>query len=450
MKKNYTDLLIEDIYALANEPIPEAIALQAKQCVLDFLGTGLAGSAMVKEKFREFLSYFSPGSKEATLIGFGGKAGLQIAALVNGYSSHITELDDGHRFCGIHLSATVIPAVLAVAEHEDLSGEDLLRGVVIGYETAIRIGRAIQPSHKERGHHVSGTGGTIGAALGIAAALRFSKEEMKAALSAGIASAVGILEVLEDDSELKPYNIGRASHDGITAAYMARAGFKGPLDMLGGKRGLFALMTEKYDPSFLSGGKKGSYGIEMIYRKPYAACRYCHAPIEAVLNLRTKHNLISENIKEIKVYTYLAAIQGHDYTDIKGITSAKMSIPYSAAAALVTGKAGLNEFLPESIKDTRTSCLTKKIKVLEDMELSALVPEKRTAIVAINTIDGQEYIERVDYPRGEPENPMSLEELEEKFISAAMYGGKTQDEAIKIIQQVWNIEKGLAQLMSML
>ena len=450
MKKNLTDFLIDDIYELTNEPIPEAVLMQAKKCLLDYLGVTLAGSAIAREKCLRYLDYFNPGQCEATVIGFKRKASLHNAVLVNGYCGHIAELDDGHRFCNVHLGATIIPAVLAVAEHEGLKGEDLLRGIIIGYETAIRLLRAIQPFHKNRGHHASGTGGTIGAAMGTASALRFSKLQMKDALSSAIASAVGFLEVLEDDSELKPYNIGRAGHDGLTAAFVARAGFKGPKDMVGGNRGFFALMSDRQDADSLNREQNGAYGIEGIYRKPYAACRHCHAPIEAALNIKTKYDIDIKDIRKINVYTYLTALLGHDYTTIQGITSAKMSIPYSVAVALSTGRAGLNEFLPEYIEDDSILALTRKVKVEEDKELTALVPDKRAAIVEITAKNGERYVERVDYPKGEPENPMTTEDIEQKFIMMSNFGGYTDKLSKNIIELVWDIENNFSALFGLL
>lgn len=450
MNKNLTDILVDDLFDLTNEAIPEPVLLQTKTCVLDFLGVALAGESLAGEKCKRYLDLFDSKQSEATVIGYNRKASLHNAAFVNGYNAHIAELDDGHRYCNVHLGATVIPAALAVAEYENLEWGDLLRGVVIGYEAAIRLGRAIQPSHKNLGFHVSGTCGTIGAAMGISAALKFSKAQMKDAISSAVANASGILEVIEDDSELKPYNIGRASLDGLTAAYVARAGIKGPNDVVGGKRGFFALMSETNDPSSLNRDPNGVYGIEMIYRKPYAACRHCHAPIEAAINLKEKHNIISSDIEAINVSTYLLAVKGHDHINIQGITSAKMSIPYSVAVAFETGKAGLNEFLPEYIDNKKISALTKKVKVIEDNELSALVPEKRAAIVEIITKSGKSYIERADYPKGEPENPMSVGDVEQKFISMATYAGKTETEAKGMIQKFWNIENDCSGLFDML
>jgi 2-methylcitrate dehydratase PrpD len=318
---NPTDILVESIYNLMNAEIPEDVILEAKKCILDFLGTAFAGAEMLKPKNLAYLEHFPNGHGTSTVIGLQKKASMHNAAFINGMNSHITELDDGQRYCYVHLGSTILPALLAVAEHENLGAGGLLRGIIMGYESAIRLGRAIQPSHKNRGYHVSGTCGTIGAATAVAAALNFSKEQMKDAISAAAASAAGMLEVLEDQSELKPFNIGRASLDGLTAAYVARAGFHGPDDILGGKRGFFALMSDQYDISGLSDEAGCEYNIKFIYRKPYAACRHCHPPIEAAINIRNRQGIRGKDVKSINVYTYKQAVFGHDHTTIQGMPS---------------------------------------------------------------------------------------------------------------------------------
>lgn len=447
---NSTDILIESLFTLMNKKIPESVLYEAQKCILDYFGNTIAGTAMLKDKILAYLDNFDRDPESVTLIAMGRKASLHNATFLNGMNSHVAELDDGHRFCGAHLGATVLPALLAVAEYEKLSGEDILRGVIIGYEAEIRLGRSIQPSHKNRGFHISGTCGTIGAAIGIAAALGFSKGKMKDALSAAANSSAGFLEALMDASELKPYNIGRASMDGLIAAFTARAGFKGPDDVLGGRRGLFAAMTDKYDPSGLSLETDFSYNIENIYRKPYAACRLCHPAIEAVMHLRSNNEIDSKDVKQINVYTFKQAVIGHDYSKIQGVSSAKMSMPFCVALALKIGKAGIQEFMPEYIEDPEILLLAEKVKVHPDDSLSALVPQKRAAIVEIITNNGKHLRDRVDYPKGEPENPLSTKELEEKFTSLAVYGGKSEEDAKQIIQQVWALEKNPAKLFDLL
>ena len=271
---NLTDTFIDTLYTLKSQPLPDEVKAETRKCLLDQVGVMIAGAALLKEQLGNYLDMFS--GDEATAIGLGRKASLQNAALVNGISGHAMDYDDGHRFCNVHLGSAVIPAVLAVAEKENKSMDDVLRGIVIGYEAAIRLGSCIQPAHRGRGFHASGTVGTIGAAMGVAALLDFDKDQMKSTLATACTSAGGILEMQENVSTLKPFNIGRATHDGITAALIVRAGFRGPEDTLEGKFGFLRAVCETYKPEVLSLENNSNYNICGSYHKPYASCRHTH------------------------------------------------------------------------------------------------------------------------------------------------------------------------------
>src|SRR5690606_5641480 len=162
----------------------------------------------------------------------------------------------------------------------------------------------------------------------------------------------------------------------------------------------------------------------------------CHSPIEASLILKEKYSLKIENIKSVHVKTYFLGVAGHEHTDIVGINSAKMSTPYSIAVALARGKAGLSEFTQETINDKDILAITQKITVVTDDELTALVPQKRAAIVSVETKEGQVVTQRIDYPKGEPENPISDDELKEKFISLMQFSGKSVEDSKSIIQVI--------------
>ena len=149
---------------------------------------------------------------------------------------------------------------------------------------------------------------------------------------------------------------------------------------------------------------------------------------------------------EVIVYTHKMAINGHDHVRIQGATSAKMSIPFSVAVSMVTGKAGMDEFTAAYTEDANVLALTEKIKVEEDPELTALVPNKRAARVLIRLKDGTSKELQIDYPKGEPENPLSEADMEEKFYSLAVFGGKTAQQADEIIAVVRDVENSLANL----
>ena len=155
------------------------------------------------------------------------------------------------------------------------------------------------------------------------------------------------------------------------------------------------------------------------------------------------HSLEWSHIKNINISTYQLAVAGHDHIEIKGITSAKLSTPFSVAVALVKGKVGIDEFTDKTIVDKDILSLTSKVSVVVDEILNDLVPAKRPAIIEITTFDDKVYTKRVDIAKGEPEVPLSEDEIQEKFISLAMYGGVTQEKALQLSSSVLTIETGL-------
>lgn len=446
MKYIRTDDFLTRVVNLLNSDNTLSVLDTARMCCIDYLGVTLAGSAILKSKENLFLeNQLSDGV--CHILGTKRLASNNIAALLNGISAHVIELDDGHRIGMLHLGAPIISALLAVAEKERISTQDFLRGIVIGYEVAIRLACAVQPGCKLKGYHATGTCGTIGAAMGIATALHFDFEQMKSAFSAATTSAAGLLEMIEGDTEMKPYNAGRAAMDGVTAAYIGKARFKAPDDALGGKRGFLKVMTDEPKIEYLTDFNGDKYMIETIYIKPYAACRHCHPSIEAALNIRQQPGFNINEIESIQVDTYKLAVAGHDHTDIKGVNSAKMSIPYSLAVALYTGKGGLDEFTETNINNMEIQAITDKVTVSDVDELTSLCPQKRVAIVTVRTKSG-DFSERVDYPKGEPENPLSQQELEEKFRGLAMYGGLTKQECNEVIDEVWKEDFNLQKIMN--
>jgi 2-methylcitrate dehydratase PrpD len=406
----------------------------ARDCLLDYLGVCFAGSKILQEKELAYLNAFSK-VEEATHIGSGCLCSIQNAALLNGISAHVIELDDGHRIGMLHLGAPIISALLAIAEKEHLSSRDLLRGIIIGYEVAIRLACCVQPECKLRGYHATGTCGTVGAAMGIAAALHFNFEQMKSAFSAATTSASGLLEMIEGDTEMKPYNAGRAAMDGVTAAYIGHARLKAPSDALGGKRGFLHAMTDHPKMDYITLFEDGHLMINSIYKKPYAACRHCHPSIEAALHIRQMKDFSIDEVECIHVETYKLAVGGHDHTDIEGVNSAKMSIPYSLAVALFTGKAGMDEFTTPFIENPEIQAITNKVKVTDREDLTMLCPQKRVAVVNVKTRHG-DFMDQVDYPKGEPENPLLREELEQKFRGLAMFGGLSAENCDAIIHEL--------------
>lgn len=446
MMQNLTEFFISEIEKGKFSILTEKVNNKARECLLDYVGVALSGTWFVEKKEQQVIQSIET-IDGAHVVGTSKSVPSGFAAMLNGISAHAIELDDGHRIGMLHLGAPIVSALLAVAEKEHISAQDFLRGIVIGYEVAIRLACAVQPGCKLKGYHATGTCGTVGAAMGIAAALHFDFEQMKSAFSAATTSAAGLLEMIEGDSEMKPYNAGRAAMDGVMAAYIGKVRFKAPEDALGGKRGFLKVMTDEPKMDYLTDFSGDKYMIETIYMKPYAACRHCHPSIEAALSIRQQPGFNINKIESIRVDTYKLAVAGHDHTEIKGVNSAKMSIPYSLAVALFTGKGGLDEFTETYINNTEIQAITDKVTVSDEDELTSLCPQKRVAVVTVKTKTG-DFTERVDYPKGEPENPLSQQELEDKFRGLAMFGGLTSTECDEVISEVWKEDFDLQKIMN--
>lgn len=416
MKQNLTDSFIDGLFA-KSQAIPDRVIHQAKKCLLDYLGVVVGGAKYLQRQHTEFFETLVKDGGECSVFGTDYKTTALHAAWLNGFSAHVLELDDGHRKGMIHLGASIVSAVLAVTEKERLAFDAVLQGVVMGYEAAVRCACALQPGHKVRGYHVSGTCGTIGSAVGIAFACGYTKEQLKSTLACAVTSAAGVLEIQEEASELKPYNLGRAAMDGLAAAQMGRLALPGPDDILGGKRGLLAVLTDTPVQSHLTDFSNEDYGIEGIYQKMYAACRHCHPAIEAAVAIRNDNNLQPEQVDRVEVHTYKLAVGGHDHQEIQGISSAKLSTPYSVALAMVKGNAGFEDFNEANLQDSDILSLTRKVCVVEDEQLTAQSPVVRGARVVVRLENGEEYGKEILYPKGEPESPISLEEIKQKALT---------------------------------
>ena len=436
---NLTDRLMDLVFGIRYEDITDNALEKLRACLIDTLGVALAGAADLKEKEERLLNLIDDGSQVVAPVGMSQKTSLAHAILVNGLSAHFLELDDGVRYGVIHPSAPLLAAMIPMATVKGVSWEQFVLGAICGYETSIRLASAMQPSHYSRGYHPTATCCTLGVAVGIAVMLGYSKAEVNDAFSAASISAAGSLKVLENVSELKPYNCAKASLMGYYAAMMAKAGFKGPEDPLSGETGFLNMMSDACDEDRLLGWD-GTYAIEKVYLKPYASCRHTHPVIEAAFLIRQEEGFDAKEISAIRVKTYKGVLGKHDFNTVYGESSARMSIPYSLAVALVTGKAGIAEFTEDYIKDPLIQRLTKMAVIEGDEELSRLVPDKRVAIVTVEQTDGKSFVNRVEYPKGEPENPLSEDELLAKFSSMTEHAGMNREQALQLFQTVMNEE----------
>ena len=419
---NISRTYFERIDEIAKREVPANVMSRARRSLLDYLAVTCAGAHFQQEKIKGYFDFAQPEPGAFLVIGTGKRVVLKEAVFLNGLNAHALDFDDGTNSGIIHLGSPIFSLLIPLAQRYGIDVEAMLKATIIGYEASYTMAVSIQPKHKALGFHATGTCGILGATLAAAYMLGFSDDERFQAFASACVAASGMLKVLDDGSELKPYNVAKTALLSLTSLQLAKAGFKGHPDPLGGYRGFMKMMSGDENTEIKSTLLNGTYAIMKSYTKPYASCRYTHPPVEAAIHLRNQYGITPEMVDAINVETYNLAVSGHDHTDIRGSYSAKMSTPYSTAVALIYGKAGLQEFGEGALNNDTITALTKKVAVKADEELSRIFPDKQSAIVTI-VASGKKYSERVDFPKGEPENPLSEEEFRSRYDDLMLYGG---------------------------
>lgn len=418
---NISREFFDRIDEIARREVPADVMSRARRSLLDYLAVTCAGASFQQAKIKNYFDFAQPEQGQFKVIGTGKSLVLKEAVFLNGLNAHALDFDDGTNSGIIHLGSPIFSLLIPLSQRYGISVEKMLRAAVIGYETSYTMAVSIQPKHKALGYHATGTCGTLGATMAACYMLDFTDEERFQAFAAACVAASGMLKVLDDGSELKPYNVAKTALLALSSLQLAKAGFKGHPDPLGGYRGFLKMMSGDEHTEIKSTLLNGTYAIMKSYTKPYASCRYTHPPVEAAIHLRNQYGLTPSMIEQVSVQTYDLAVSGHDHTDIQSAYSGKMSIPYSTAVALIYGKAGLHEFEEEVLQEATVQTLTKKVVVKADDAFSRVFPDRQIALLTI-TAGGQIFSEQVDFPKGEPENPMSEEEFKGRYDDLMHYG----------------------------
>jgi 2-methylcitrate dehydratase PrpD len=406
--------------ALGCEDVPHPVLEAAKLHILDTLGCGLAAHALdiapqAGEAMRE-----EGESGAATVIGSREGLNARDAALVNASLCHALDFDDTHPGAIAHISVVVAPAAIAAAQTVGASGAELLAAVVAGNEVAIRIGMAAGESFHARGFHPTAVCGVFGAA---AAAARLRGLDARATTRAlGIAGSLasGILEFLGDGSSTKRLHPGFAAHGGLIAAALAAHGATGPGTVLEGRFGIFRSFLHGSDadiaPQLADLGSR--WETPRIAFKPYPACHYLHASLDATIAAVTEEGLTAEDIDELVMLSTPGAVRmvlepAADKARPRSEYEAKFSLPYSVAAYLVKGNVDVSTYTDEAIADEQVLALAANVgyEIREFGSGGSAFPGG----ARIRTRDGRVIERELPYQRGDPENPMSAEEVREKF-----------------------------------
>ncbi|MBI5679939.1 MAG: MmgE/PrpD family protein [Methanobacterium sp.] len=399
ISSKFADFIVETDY----EKIPEEVIKKAKLCFLDFLGVTIRGSKTksaiaVNSILREYDESTVIGHKKVTIID---------ACLANGISAHSLDLDDGHRIAQLHPGACVIPAALSLCEAYNKTGKEFISALVVGYEIAISMGILVNPEHRNKGFHSTGTCGTFGAAAAACKALNLNKNETINALGLAGTQASGLLESDHAGTMGKHLHAGKAAQSGVLSALLAKKGFSGASTIIDGEEGFLSAMVNS------DIAKKeidlGKWHILNVYFKKYPICRHLHSTIDAALDILNKNELNVEDIQKIIVKTYKIAAE-HDNYHPKTKEAIRQSLPVSLAIAVKDKNLSLDNL---KIND-EISKISNKVIIEYDKSLDELYPNKRSAEVIIQTSE-QSYVNRVDLPKGEPENQFTIYELLCKF-----------------------------------
>lgn len=448
---NYTILLAERYYNLGYETLSSGAIQKAKECILDYLSCTYAGLSLKSSKIAcEFgLENYARG--KSRVIGTEEKLVPAGASFINSTVGHGVELDDTTNEGGGHVGVIVIPVALAMAESLGLSGKDVLVGMIVGYDMHIKVGRSANPETLfARGFHPTSICGVFGAAVTAGRLMKLDVEKTANALGIAGSFVAGNLECYSDGSFTKRLQPGIASSSGITAAILARKGFTGPKSIFEGPRGFFRAYCENPKPDELS--KVHGFEIESISFKPHACCRFNHAPIDAILEMRSSNKIDYKDINSVVV-----ELSGPAYYDVghpgeikfkpKNVVDAQFSAPFSVAIACIEGRAFLEEFSEASVRRQDVHEFMQRINVKHCPDLDKFFPEAYPARVTITMNDGKNFIKEIKYAKGDPQNPLSWEELLEKFNamvpSSALEDGKRIQlfEAIRKFEEIRDVKE---------
>jgi 2-methylcitrate dehydratase PrpD len=348
------------------------------------------------------------------------------AAFVNGTAAHGEDFDDTFEGGPVHAGAVIVPAILAVAEREKLSGADALCGLAVGTELMCR-GAMVAPKriHKA-GFHPTAVLGTMGAAAAVAVALNLRKDQFVHALGIAGSMASGIIEYLADGSWTKRLHPGWAAQSGIRAAALARAGFVGPRTVLEGTHGFYYAFTHgtEGDWAKLTDGFGERWVASSIAFKPYACGTMTQPYVDCARRLAKK--VSAEDIVEVVCETAEGIVHRlweplADKQRPPNAYAAKFSQPYCIAAGFILGHAGLDAFTEERVRDERLRSLAAKIRYAIDPHNP--YPDEFTGHVRVRLKDGTSVEERQPHMRGGAKEPLTRADIEEKFRLNCAYGG---------------------------
>jgi len=432
--KHSVDLLSEKVLQTSFADFPSSTVSKTKLHVLDTLGVALAGASSIETRTVIDSLNLAADTGHSTAWGLPHRVNPRTASFINGISAHAFELDDSGG-CD-HSGAVVLPAALAILPNitHPVSGTDLIRSVVMGYEVGRRVLEATggYEKHNAIGWHSTGTCGVFGAATSVGLLLGLDSSQLASALGIACSYAGGTWGFIHDGSQTKKLHPGRAAEGGVCAALLAAGNFKGPSAVfdVGAWGGFFSSFTPEYaDENCLHADFGDNWRLNRCSIKPYATCRGTHSAIDAVNILLSMHNLGPESIEHLEVAMSPFQFGMCGSKAVSTRAEAQMSLPYAIAAKLHFGKVGLTELEPASYLAPEIQRWLGLISVHSD---STMQDEDEPSVSVISKRQ-RHYTIVVPCPLGSPDNPLTEQQLISKFVDLS--SGTLPQSALQRLQQ---------------
>ena len=357
-----TRTLAAQASAVTYEALPEPVRALARQCVLDYFGVALAGTADPLVRILLDEASDAGGAPQASVVADAARLPILAAALVNGAASHALDYDDVNLAMPGHPTVAILPGLLALAEHRKSSGREVIAAFVAGYETACRIGSALRPGHYERGFHSTGTVGAFGAAAACAHLLGLDAGTTARALGIAGTQAAGLKS--QFGTMCKPFHAGKASQNGLLAARLAARGFSSRDDLVECVQGFAATHGPDFHPEAAFAEPANGFHIFANLFKYHAACYMTHAPIECARELREHHGVIPEAISAIALSVHRGSDRICNIPAPTDGLQAKFSLRQTVAMALTgVDTASLGAYSAENACDPALVDLRERIEI---------------------------------------------------------------------------------------
>ena len=413
------------------ENVPDKVRHEAKRALLNFFAVTIAGCRTGPiEMALESLAEFS-GGKQATIIGRSERIDGLSAAFLNAAGANVFDYCDTHLPTVVHPTSPVAPALFSLAEMRRVTGQELLLAFVLGFEIECRVGGAVSPGHYPKGWHITSTCGVFGAAAGAAKLLGLDTQQIVWALGNASTQSAGLCECLGWPA--KSVSVGNAARNGLWSALLAEKGFEGPPEPIAGAQGFLAAMGEPPNWPALTDGLGTSWELNDNSIKPYPCGFVIHPLLDCALDWRRDHP--TDQVTRVAVRGNPLLLQRTDRPEVASGREAQVSLQHAVAAALVTGKAGLDQFTDACVNDPEVAAMRRRIEVASDPALSTIAAE-----MDFFTSDGKKHSVATQAARGSSSNPMKDTEIEQKLRAEAGRWRPGHD-VQPLIDAVWTLEK---------